>query len=81
MTGLMATPGLAPATPQQKAAKELTEKDKADRCLKARERYEKYTMSLRLYEDTPNGGRRYLTDAELDSQRAAAKAAMDELCK
>lgn len=65
----------------QKAAKELTEKDKADRCVKARERYEKYTVSQRLYEETENGGRRYLTDAELDSARASAKSAMDELCK
>lgn len=65
----------------QKAANESAAKDKAERCVKARERYEKYTISLRLYEDTPNGGRRYLTDAELDAARASAKSAMDELCR
>ncbi len=65
----------------QKAASDSTAKDKADRCVKARERYEKYTMSQRLFEETPNGGRRYLTDQELSGARAAAKTTMDELCK
>jgi hypothetical protein len=65
----------------QKAAAELTEKDKAERCTKARERFDNYMTSQRLYEAQPNGERRYLTDAELTSARNNAKAAMDELCK
>jgi hypothetical protein len=65
----------------QQAAQQLTAKDKADRCVKARERYEKYSASLRLYETLPDGERRYLSDAELDSARTSAKSTMDELCK
>jgi hypothetical protein len=48
---------------------------------KARERYDTYMTSQRLYESLPNGERRYLTDAELDAARASAKASMDVLCK
>ena len=65
----------------KKAANELTEKDKAERCVKARERYDNYMNSQRLYESQANGERRYLTDAELTAARSSAKASMDELCK
>jgi len=64
-----------------KAAAELAAKDRAERCVKARERYDSYINSQRLYETLPNGERRYLTDAELDRARASAKVSMDELCK
>ena len=66
---------------EKKAAGELTEKDKAERCVKARERYDNYMNSQRLYESQANGERRYLTDAELTAARTSAKASMDELCK
>ena len=65
----------------QKAATELTAKDKADRCLKARERYDKYMNSQKLFEQTPDGERRYLSAEELDATRAAAKASMDVMCQ
>jgi hypothetical protein len=65
----------------KKQAGELTEKDKAERCVKARERYDSYMNSQRLYEAQANGERRYLTDAELTTARTAAKSTMDELCK
>ncbi|MFL6548519.1 MAG: DUF4124 domain-containing protein [Povalibacter sp.] len=65
----------------KKAAGELTEKDKAERCVKARERYDSYMNSQRLYESQANGERRYLSDAELTTARTSAKASMDELCK
>jgi hypothetical protein len=65
----------------KKAASELTAKDKAERCVKARERYDNYMNSQRLYESQANGERRYLTDAELTAARNSAKASMDELCK
>ncbi len=55
--------------------------DKADQCKKARERYDTYMTSQRLYESLPDGERRYLSDAELDAARASAKASMDVLCK
>lgn len=65
----------------QKAANELTAKDKAERCTKARERYDNYMNSQRLYQPGENGERRYLSDAELDAARNSAKVSMDELCK
>jgi hypothetical protein len=65
----------------QKEAAELSATDKADRCAKARERFDKYTISQRLFEAGENGERRYLSSEEIDAARASAKAAMDELCK
>lgn len=65
----------------QRAATEMSAKDRAERCTKARERYDSYMNSQRLFESLPNGERRYLSDAELDSARASAKTSMDELCK
>ncbi len=65
----------------QKEASELTAKDKADRCVKARERYEKFMNSQRLYKTTDKEERQYLSDAEIDAARQSAKQAMDELCK
>jgi hypothetical protein len=66
---------------ETKQASELSAKDKAERCIKARERYDQYMNSQRLYKTLPNGERSYLTDAELDTARGAAKAAMEEFCK
>jgi hypothetical protein len=61
-------------------AETLTAEDKAKRCADARQRYQTYMDSHRLYEQGPNGERRYLTDAEIDAARAAAKQVMDEFC-
>lgn len=65
----------------QRQADEMTAKDKAERCIKARERYDKYMTSQRLYEEGKDGERRYLSDTELDAARASAKAAMDVMCQ
>jgi hypothetical protein len=65
----------------QQAANALTAKDKAERCTKARERYDSYMNSQRLYQAGDNGERRYLSDAELDAARNSAKVSMEELCK
>lgn len=65
----------------QKAATELNAKDKAERCSKARARYDSYMNSQRLYEAAPSGERRYLSDQELTAARNAAKVSMEELCK
>jgi hypothetical protein len=37
--------------------------------------------SQRLFEQGPDGQRRYLSDAELTAARASAKASMDVMCK
>ena len=70
----------ATAQNDQRAAAQSTEKDKAERCVKARERYDNYMTSRRLYETLPNNERRYLSDAELDAARIRAKTSMDTLC-
>lgn len=64
-----------------KQASELSAKDKAERCVKARERYDQYMNSQRLYKTLPNGERSYLTDAEMDQARVSAKVSMEEFCK
>lgn len=65
----------------RKEAAQFNAKDKAERCAKARERYDTYMNSQRLYEQGADGERRYLSDAELDAARASAKASMDVLCQ
>jgi hypothetical protein len=65
----------------QQAAAQSSETPKADQCAKARQRYESYMNSQRLYEQGADGQRRYLTDAELTAARASAKASMDVMCK
>jgi len=72
--------GSAAAADATAAAGE-TAKDKADRCVKARERYDSYMASQKLYETLPNNERRYLSSDELEAARASAKAAMETLCK
>jgi hypothetical protein len=64
-----------PKTAQAMAA------DKAEQCKKARERYDTYMNSQRLFKQGANGEREYLSDAELDAARASAKSTMDEFCK
>jgi hypothetical protein len=64
-----------------KQAAQNTAKDKLERCTKARDKYETYLTSRKLYEEQPGGGRRYLSSEELDSARAAAKTNMDVWCK
>ena len=66
---------------EQRQAAEATAKDKADRCIKARERYDRYMNSQKLYEEGQDGERRYLTSEELDAARASAKASMDVMCQ
>jgi Domain of unknown function (DUF4124) len=70
----------ASAQADQKQGAELSAKDKAERCTKARERYDSYMNSQRLYETLPNNERRYLADTELDAARNSAKASMETLC-
>ncbi len=65
----------------QAAAAPMNAKDRADRCTKARDKYDTYMNSHKLYEEQPGGERRYLTSEELDAARASAKANMDSWCK
>jgi hypothetical protein len=61
-------------------AEELTAEDLAKRCADARRRYEVAMNSSRLYEQQPDGERRYLTSEEIDAARINAKQTMDTFC-
>ena len=61
-------------------ASQLSAEDRAKRCAESRQRYQSYMNAHRLYEDGPNGERRYLTSEEIDAARASSKAAMDSFC-
>ncbi|MGH8176005.1 MAG: DUF4124 domain-containing protein [Steroidobacter sp.] len=66
---------------EQQQATQLSAKDKTERCVKARERYDTYMNSQKLYEQQADGERRYLSAEELDVARASAKASMDVMCQ
>jgi hypothetical protein len=80
------TPRAAPqATPRSVDSKatqveQLTADDLAKRCADARRRYEVAMNSSRLYEQGPNGERRYLSPEEIDAARINAKQTMDTFC-
>jgi hypothetical protein len=61
-------------------ASEMTAEDLAKRCTEARQRYQTYMESHRLYTEDPNGQRQYLSSEEIDAARATAKQAMDQFC-
>ena len=61
-------------------ARELTAEDRANRCVEARSRYEATMNAIRVYEEGPDGQRRYLSSEEIDTTRANARKAMDEFC-
>jgi hypothetical protein len=63
-----------------KKAKEMTAEDKAKRCTDARQRYQALMDAQRLFEQDPNGERRYLDSPQIDAARASAKQVMDEFC-
>jgi len=62
-----------------KADQQKAIEGKAEACNKARQDY-LARMNARVYEDQPNGERRFLNEAEMAATRAAAKQAMDALC-
>ena len=61
-------------------AREQTAEDRAKRCVDARERYQATMNAIRLYEEGPDGERRYLSSEEIDAARANARQAMDTFC-
>lgn len=65
---------------EAKQAEQVTAADRAQRCVAARARYQATLNSFRIYEEQPDGQRRYLTSEEIDAARAQAKQAMDEFC-
>jgi hypothetical protein len=56
------------------------EASRAERCKKAREIYTTSINSQRLYRQTPDGKREYLSDAELAQQRLDAAKSVEAIC-
>jgi hypothetical protein len=49
-------------------------------CKAAQDRYQRYIESRRLFRETADGKREYLTDQQLTEARARAKQAVDDFC-
>lgn len=54
---------------------------KAEACADARKALETYETSPRLYEQLPDGGRRYLSDEEVIEARQKARRAVANFCE
>jgi hypothetical protein len=65
--------GLAAALEEQRALR-------AEACQEARQAAEAYERAPRLYEELPDGGRRYLSDEEIVAARSAARQAVEDFC-
>jgi len=61
-------------------AREKADKEQADRCIAARNRYLMFVEANRLYRRDAAGNRVYYTSAEIDAERKASKRTMDETC-
>jgi hypothetical protein len=77
----------APSTPEppvsdaaMQAAADDVAKAKVEQCKAAQDRYQRYIDSRRLFRETPDGKRVYLTDKELSEARGRAKQAVDDYC-
>lgn len=53
---------------------------KVKQCKEAQDRYQRYVESRRLFRETKDGKREYLTDQQLADARVKAKQAVDESC-
>jgi hypothetical protein len=78
----------SPSTPEPPVSEEAmaaaqadAEKAKVEQCKAAQDRYQRYIESRRLFRETPDGKRVYLTDQELTEARARAKQAVDDYCR
>ncbi len=78
----------SPSTPEPPVSQEAIAAAEADaakarveQCKAAQDRYQRYIDSRRLFRETPDGKRVYLTDKELTEARARAKQAVDDYCR
>ncbi len=67
-------------TRTSRAVESDIEKKRAEQCKEATERYERSITARRLYRETPDGERVYLTEAELDAARLEARTERDTAC-
>jgi hypothetical protein len=56
------------------------EATRLERCKKAREQYQTATTSRRLYKETPDGQRVFLSDAETDQARIESAKQVEAIC-
>jgi hypothetical protein len=70
----------AAAPPASAAARAEQAELVATACRDARDALAAYETAPRLYQDLPNGGRRYLTDEEMIATRQQAREAVAEFC-
>lgn len=82
-----APPEGAPRTPEPPVSQEAMAAAEADaakarveQCKAAQDRYQRYVESRRLFRETPDGKRVYLTDQELTEARARARQAVSDYC-
>jgi len=74
------TPEPPPSEEAMKSAEQDAAKAKVEQCKAAQDRYQRYLDARRLFRETPDGKREYLTDKELTEARARAKQAVDDYC-
>ena len=77
----------SPRTPEPPVSEEAmaavqadAAKAKVEQCKAAQDRYQRYIDSRRLFRETADGKRVYLTDQELTEARARARQAVDDYC-
>jgi hypothetical protein len=82
-----ATPPGEPSTTEPPVSEEAmadsqadTERVKAEQCKEAQDRYQRYIESRRLFRETPDGKREYLSDKELNEARARARQTVTDYC-
>jgi hypothetical protein len=73
-----------PPEAQQARLRDAVQNDvenvRTEQCKQAKERYETYIRSRRLFKEGEKGERVYLNDAEIEEARVNAKREMDEVC-
>lgn len=62
------------------AAEADAAKAQVEQCKAAQDRYQRYIESRRLFRETSDGKREYLTDQELTEARARARQAVTDYC-
>ncbi len=68
------------ATAAAEADRQKVLAERQTNCKAARDRVSQYNNALRLYRPGPNGERVYLTNEELDVERASANQAVEQWC-
>lgn len=79
-TGEPTTPEPPVSEEAMAAAEDDAAKAKVEHCKAAQDRYQRYIDSRRLFRETPDGKRQYLTDQELTEARARARQAVSDYC-